>query len=105
MELHRHPITKEKTVKFRCQFQDTPFNYTRPEALLVEAESVAEAFATTYNHLTVNGKSVDSSLPKDHDTAANRAALVALGIPESNFSATRIREITPYTVQVHGKVL
>ena len=90
---------------FRCQFQDTPFNYTRPEALLVEAESVAEAFATAYNHLTVNGKSVDSSLPKEHDTAANRTALAALGIPESNFSATRIREITPYTVQVRGKVL
>jgi hypothetical protein len=48
---------------------------------------------------------VDSSLPKDHDTAANRAALAALGIPDSTYSATRIREITPYTVQVHGKVL
>jgi len=92
-------------MKFRCQFQDMPFNFTRPEALLVEAESVPEAFAIAYNHLTLNGKSVDSSLPKDHDTAANRAALAALGIPDSTYSATRIREITPYTVQVHGKVL
>ncbi len=46
--------------EWKVVYQDTPFNFTDPGALVIDADSIEQALATAYDHLTRKGKAVSA---------------------------------------------
>jgi hypothetical protein len=50
--------------EWKIIYQDTPFNFTTPAALVIKADDVEQALATAYDHLTRCGKAVGKIVPE-----------------------------------------
>jgi hypothetical protein len=55
-----------KMAEWKVIFQDTPFNFTTPAALVIKADDVEQALATAYDHLTRAGHAVAKIVPDAH---------------------------------------
>lgn len=104
--------------RFSIIYQSTPYNYTSPSTLVIEAETKVDAFVTAYDHLSQRGETVDThelkygSYSDDYNTT-NRASMItkdeakeimAAGVPALSGNV-RIRHIEEYVVKPKGKVV
>jgi hypothetical protein len=92
-------------------YQNTPYNYTSPRTLVIEAESREAALVTAYDHLTRKGFSVpiDSvgyNLNQTNEPKLNWDKVRSLGWPtEPTNGDTHIRSLTEHAPVVIGRVM
>ena len=92
---------------YLIKYQSTPYNYTSPAMLKIEAASRPHAWAVAFDHLTGHGHVVDctdfgikKTLPNREDVAAVRAC----GVPDFNGNV-HIKEMHEYQPKTSGKVV
>lgn len=89
--------------RWKVTVQNTPYNYTSPFVLVIEADTRAEAYAVAYEHLTQKGHAVGTYGPQDLGLRAEN--LIALGIPVDAQGNTRVRKIEEHNVLAKGRVI
>ena len=94
---------------FQVIYQDMPYRDTAPHGMLVEANSVADAWITAYNELTRRGNVVVvSNNFGDSDKFLNEqdwAIIHGFGIKDDVSGRTQIRNIKIHEPKSPGKVI
>ena len=94
-------------MKFQVVYQDTPYAYTAPHGMIVEADSPVNAWIAAYVELTRRGNLVEAyenaygNFLSKEDWAIIRAA----GIAEDSTGRTHIRAIKTHDIKSPGKVI
>jgi hypothetical protein len=84
-------------------YQSTPYNYTAPSTLVVEAETREDAYVVAYDHLTRTGIAV-STESAHYDLKISVPSLEAKGVPFASGDC-HIRSIEPHSLKAIGKVI
>lgn len=90
---------------WKVVYQNTPFNFSAPRSLVIEADTREAAVVTAYDHLTRQGHAV-GGFAVDFRPPIDLQAAHLLGYPEGFMTGdTRFRSVTEYAVTVTGKVV
>jgi hypothetical protein len=89
--------------KWKVQYQSTPFNFTQPGVLVIEANSKEDAFITAYSCLTLSGHAV-WVYKGDIESMGLESGPVIAAL-DNQTGPVHIRSIDEYNVQAPGKVL
>lgn len=95
-------------------YQRTPYNYTSPSTLVIEAESREAALVTAYDHLTRRGHSISidsvsydlNAISPHIEPTMDWSLAKSLGWPAGPTRGdTHILSITPHMLTACGKVV